>query len=68
MRDRAAGMCRSSIVIASQRVPFSLIRVHVEPAAPDAYGLSRLSIYVMISILIFMLTGRCALPARRPLF
>ncbi|NTY41467.1 hypothetical protein [Burkholderia diffusa] len=71
MQGHSTDICRLSIAIVVQRARFVRISSLIEPAAAypdDPGGLSRNSICVMISILIFMLTGRRAFSAHRPLF
>ncbi|WP_128849047.1 hypothetical protein [Burkholderia catarinensis] len=68
LRDHFFAIFRLSSAIALQRARFVRVSSLAGRIAACPDGLSRHSICVMISILIFMLLGRRALSARRPLF
>ncbi|MDN7936507.1 hypothetical protein [Burkholderia metallica] len=57
MQRYFVGISRSSVGIVAQPAHFVRISPLIVPAAAYAGGLSRRLIYVMISILIFMLPG-----------
>ncbi|MCA7896370.1 hypothetical protein [Burkholderia cepacia] len=68
LQGHSGGIFRLSAGIVVQRARFFRLLALAGRAATHPGGLSRRFVCVMISILIFMLPGRRARFARRPLF